>query len=166
MFNKLGMVGKPPYKRVQIPTKNSLAWRIENKAYESYAFQTFSLPLFTEIFNTWYYPLNGKNIKRVPFNIEELMTDVVLAYWIAGDGHLHKQSKALYLYTNSYKKEEVELLIEVLKIKFDITSTLARQNATTRSHEHIIRVPKREVYKVVYLVKDIIPKDFLYKIDI
>lgn len=64
ILNIQGVVGKTPYKRIQKPSRNSLTWREENKSYESFAFQTFTLPIFTEIFHNWYYPVNGKNKKK------------------------------------------------------------------------------------------------------
>jgi len=162
LFNELGIVGKIPFKRVQTPTRSSLAWKEDNKTYESYSFQTFTLPLFNEIFETWYIPVNGKNIKIIPINIRELLTDVAFTYWIAGDGSYDIKHKTIMLYTNSFTKEEVLLLIDTLKINFDIESSLRiiKRNII----EHMIYIPKKEVTKVIYLTQHLMPKEFLYKL--
>ena len=41
---------------------------------------------FTEIYPTWYTKINNKNILILPPNIEDLLTDVAIAYWIMADG--------------------------------------------------------------------------------
>lgn len=66
-----------------------------------------------------FYP-NGKKI--VPINIDKLLTPIGLAYWSMDDGC--KLGKGFKISTNSYTKEEVELLVKVLKNKFDLNSTI------------------------------------------
>ncbi len=87
----------------------------KQKTYESIKFQTFSLPCFN-IFREVYYNSNG--IKIIPNNIENLLTARGLAHWIMDDGY--NSLNGLYLCTESFSKLENELLIEVLKNKFNL----------------------------------------------
>ena len=94
-----------------------------NKNYSSLTLRTRSLPLFTEYYKLFY--LNG--VKVIPNNIGDLLTPLGLAHWIMQDGSYHKVSKGVVLCTDSFKKEEIELLISVLplgsyKILFNLRS--------------------------------------------
>jgi hypothetical protein len=65
------------------------------KSYTSWRFATFALPYFSDLQSQWYHKVNKKNIKRIPDNIEELLTPVALAYWNAGDGHYCKTRRTV-----------------------------------------------------------------------
>lgn len=67
-----------------------------------------ALPCFN-IFRESFYP-NGKKI--VPTNIDELLTDIGLAYWIMDDGS--KQRKGLSLWVCAFSKEDIQRLIDIL----------------------------------------------------
>ena len=83
-----------------------------NKNYSSLTLRTKSLSLFTEYYNLFYF--NG--VKVIPTNIGDLLTHLGLAPLrrIMQDGSYHKVSKGVVLCTDSFKKEEVELLLSVL----------------------------------------------------
>ena len=82
-----------------------------NKNYSSLTLRTKSLSLFTEYYNLFYF--NG--VKVIPTNIGDLLTHLGLAPLrrIMQDGSYHKVSKGVVLCTDSFKKEEVELLLSV-----------------------------------------------------
>ena len=84
------------------------------KVYSSIVFTTYTLPCFTELYNSFY--VDGKKV--IPLNIEELLTPLGLAYWIADDGSWNKVSKYLTFCTDSYSLAEVENLIKVRNTKF------------------------------------------------
>jgi hypothetical protein len=59
--------------------------------------------------------------KRVPKGIGKLLTPKGLAYWYMDDGSMKsKVHKAVYLNTQGFFKEDVDLLCEVLRKKFDL----------------------------------------------
>jgi len=89
-----------------------------NTVYYNIAFNTRSLPCLN-YYRDLFYP-NG--VKVVPANIGLLLTDRALAYWSMDDGY--KDGNAFRLATESFTKEEVELLIKVLKDNFDLDCTL------------------------------------------
>lgn len=82
------------------------------KEYINYRFKTKSLPLFNAYYDMFYKLDIEKNkyVKIVPTNIKDYMNPEVLAYLIQGDGNYDKNRKRVRIYTNSYKKSEVENL--------------------------------------------------------
>jgi hypothetical protein len=65
-------------------------------------------------------PDKNKYIKIVPINIIDLMNPIVLAHMIQGDGNFDKGRNRVRIYTNSYKKEEVENLALAINSKLNI----------------------------------------------
>jgi hypothetical protein len=63
---------------------------------------------------------NKENVKILPENIDSLMTPVVLAHLIMGDGNLKKGEGIIRIYTNSLTKLEVEKLAITITSKLDI----------------------------------------------
>jgi LAGLIDADG DNA endonuclease family len=51
-----------------------------------YAFQTLTLPFFTELFNVWYINVKGRNVKILSENIYDLFYPIYFAFFIMGDG--------------------------------------------------------------------------------
>jgi hypothetical protein len=68
----------------------------------------------------WYKEINGKFIKILPYNIENLLTPMGLAHWIMGDGYYSEGT--LIICTDNFTLEEVLKLIEILNNKFKIKS--------------------------------------------
>jgi len=61
-----------------------------------------------------------KNIKIIPENILEFLDPIVLSYLIMTDGNFDKSRNRVRFYTNSYKKEEVQILANAINTKFGI----------------------------------------------
>jgi LAGLIDADG DNA endonuclease family len=114
-------------------------------------FSTFALPCFNEFYDLFY--LNGK--KMIPLNIEELLTPRSLAYWAMDDGS--KIIYGFYLHTPSYSIEEIEILINALYNKFDITSSLQKS-------ENIIYIKAKSMGRFKELVTPHFHKSMLYKL--
>lgn len=73
-----------------------------------------AFPCFNE-FVDLFYPYG---VKIVPANIGALLTPVGLAFWICDDGGFSHGD--LFLHTDSYTLEEVQLLVNVLQTKFNL----------------------------------------------
>lgn len=103
-----------PVKTIEIKGKN--------KVYKNYRLKTISLPLFNQYHDMFYkYDLNlHKYVKIVPENILEFLDPIVLAYLIMTDGNFNKSRNRVRIYTNSYKKEEVQILADAINKKFGI----------------------------------------------
>lgn len=104
--------------------------------------------------------IQNKYIKIIPSNIEELLTPVVLAFFICGDGNYHKTKQIIRLCTNSYSKKEVELLAKALYNKFNLESRLEH----VRNNQFILIIRKNQVPIIQNLVKDHIHPSMLYRI--
>jgi len=90
-------------------------------------FNTNTLPIFNEFYELFY--LEGKKV--VPKNIGDLLTPIGLAYWAMDDGT--KTGSGFRLNTQSFTLEENQLLIQVLKKKFDLNCTIhyhSKKNST------------------------------------
>lgn len=161
ILNKNKIVGAQPFERVRIKKVDGI-----EKRFTSWAFQTYTLPYFDNLHKQWYKYSNENNkyVKVLPAKFKEVLTETTLAYWIAGDGYFDKKKGVLYLYTNCFTKEEVNILCENIADKLEIEATIVRVNATSRSNEWTIRIARKNFKKVVDLVQTKIPKDFLYKL--
>jgi len=84
-----------------------------NKTYSSVQFATLTLSCFT-YYRELFYNSNYK--KKVPLNINQLLTPIGLAYWIMDDGSL--QNKGLHLSVYAFSYDEVILLKSTLENLF------------------------------------------------
>lgn len=92
--------------------------KLGNNTYGVLSFSTRSLPCFTELHILFY--LNG--IKVIPSNIADLLTPVGLAFWSMDDGS--KCSHGFHLNTNAFSLDDLNLLLDVLRVKFNLTCSL------------------------------------------
>ena len=123
--------------------------------------KTKSLPLFTEFHNLFY--LNG--VKLIPKNIGDLLTPLGLAHWICQDGSYHKVSKGVVLCTDSFTKEDVQLLISVLQNKFNLICTI--QKAPGKNiHRFRIYISAKSLPVLRSLVQSYFDPSMLYKLGI
>jgi len=95
---------------------------VKNKIYINYRLKTSTLPIFNQ-YHEMFYTLNpekGKYVKKVPANILESMDPIVLAYLIMSDGNLDKNRNRVRIYSNSFIKEDVQILAEAINTKLGI----------------------------------------------
>lgn len=122
------------------------------------SFGTRTLPCFNEIYKLFY----KNRVKVIPNNIEELITDISLAYWIMGDGSW--KGYGLRLHTNNFTKSEVELLIKAINNKFGFNSSI---NIANKSKEqYTIYIPSKDIANLKSLVIPYILPSFLRKLGI
>jgi hypothetical protein len=115
---------------------------------------TRNLPCITSIYNIFY--ING--IKIIPLDIYHYFNAVVFAYWIMGDGSLHKEG-GLILCTDSFTIEEIILLINVLIIKYNLICSIHNYGGKKRIYISVKSMPI-----VRSLVSPYIVPSMLYKI--
>ena len=112
-----------------------------------------------------YHDLFYKNKKKIiPSNIQDLLTPRGLAHLIMGDGFFSKG--IIMLCTESFTKEEQELLIEVLSSKFGIKATLNKRISATGTESYRIRISKKSMDKLITLVRPYFVPEMLYKLGI
>lgn len=130
------------------------------KVYKSMYFRTLSFTCLN-IFHDFFY----KNKKKVvPWNIGELLTPRGIAHLIMGDGLFLSDRAVLVLCTESFTKEELEVLVSVLDSKFGIKSTLNKRVSSTGTVGWRIRISKKSLDKLITLVSPFFIPELLYKL--
>ena len=135
--------------------QNSLADIRTGKVYSAIYFLTYSLSCLNDIFKLFY--VNKKKV--IPANIGQLLTPLSLCYWIADDGCWNKTNKYVVLCTDSFTKEEVNLLINVLNDKFNLKCYIYKQGGGFR-----IVIPSYSVPVLQSLLSPIMPSMMKHKI--
>lgn len=128
----------------------------------AYYFSTITL--FSELHLHWYKQVHGKNIKIIPSNISDLLTPIAISYWIAGDESYHKRDGVVHIATHGFEKVEVQLLMEILLVKYNLSSTINIGRNSKGVEQYFIRIPNREVNKLQNLIKEQIPPMMSYRI--
>lgn len=75
-----------------------------------------------------------KRIKIIPKNIFDLLTPIGLAFWLMDDGN-----KGIHLNSNAFSDQDLNLIIEVLRVKFGLKCSLHSRN---RIYIWAISIPK------------------------
>ena len=136
--------------------------KMEGKEPTQYWFSTKRLPAITNLYQLWYKRIDGKFIKVLPFNIEELLTPIALAHWIMGDGYFTDGS--LKICTDNFTREEVLRLIQVLQAKYGIKATINQRTNPDGAIKWRIRISKLSMDKLISIVRPHIIPEMLYKL--
>jgi hypothetical protein len=78
----------------------------KDKSYTSLRLKMLSLPIFNELHSIFYeyHKYTEKYVKIVPKNIEDLMSPIVLAHLIMGDGGYDSSRNRVRIFTYSFSK--------------------------------------------------------------
>ena len=157
--------------------------KFKSKYFYSLAFRTRQLSCLNEMYDL-FYDTNKKEkvsgayaIKLIKYEIFYYINYISLAFWIMGDGS--KRGRGLVLCTDSFSLKDIILLMNILKIKFDIDSTieflayapysisLEDRKTILNNKKKIARIiiNKKNLDKVREKIKPFFTKDFLYKIN-
>ena len=102
-----------------------------------------------------FYP---HGVKIVPYNIYELLTPVVLAHMIIGDGSV--QQHGLIICTDSYTVQDVVRLINVLMIKYRLDCWLRNHTPT----QPRIYISQSSMPSLLNIVSPFMHSSMLYKL--
>lgn len=94
-----------------------------DKIYQAYRFGTLGFSSWMWLYKLFY---TNNKVKVIPKNIYEFLTPLALAVWIMEDG---TWKPGVRIATNCFTKEEVELLSLVLDSKFNLKSSLHKNNS-------------------------------------
>lgn len=136
----------------------------QTKSYNKvWRFKTVSLPQLI-YYHELFYKLNaeGKLIKTIPLNIEECMSPVLLAHLIMGDGNLKQPDKIIRIYTNSFSKDEVNLLALAIFRKLNIITKVVHD----RNNQYIITISRNQLSLTQELLKPHMHPSMYYKLDL
>lgn len=140
------------------PSKNvgiSETW-MRGKLFYAGTISTRALSSLNEIVMLLYKDINGKLIRRIQEDLVNYMDEIVLAHWIMGDGS--KRNKGIILCTDGFTMKEIVMLMNMLKIKLDINTTIHKEKGRFR-----IYINGKELNKV-NINKEIIDH-FKYKLN-
>lgn len=107
------------------------------------------------------FMLNG--VKIIPLNIVYLLTPISLAHWICGDGQQVK-NRGITLCTDNYTLDEVNILIDALKIKFNAGCTIHNKKAKSGNMYYSIYIKKKFLCNKPLISKHV-HKSFQYKLN-
>jgi len=125
-----------------------------NINYSSISLTTMQLPCFVSLRTLWY--ING--IKKVPLNIQELLTPIALAHWIMGDGS--RQNNGLHLSVYAFSIDNVNILIKALTEKYNVKCTIHQTKNGPR-----IYIDKTSMNLLRPIISPYIVASLKYKID-
>lgn len=126
--------------------------------YPMYSFATSSIPQFHYYHSLFY----GNGRKEINWHILQQLESLGLAVWYLDDGHLYKRngrSNEICISTYSFQKEQLELVKEWFKFRWDV-------NITVTHSDNIIYIKADSVSKFIDLIKFYVPKCMNYKINI
>ena len=137
---------------------------LTGKKVTQYSFSSKQLPMFTELHKIWYKIFDGKFVKVLPSNIEELLKPIGLAHWIMGDGYWDNVS--LKLCTDNFTKEEVLILVNILNKKFDLKASINKRTSDNGNVCWRIRISNSSINNLRSLVSPFFIPEMLYKLGI
>jgi len=150
------------FKELMSNPVKSLEIKGKSKTYTNYRLKTKSLPLFVPYFSM-FYDFNedlSKYVKIIPKNIFEYMNPIVLAYLIMTDGNFDKGRNRVRIYTNSYKKEEVQRLALAINDKFNIYTGVLHD----RNNQWILTIGAKNLTLLRDTVSDYFHHSMKYRI--
>jgi len=138
------------------PMKVKAFHKKQQKTYISWRAYTKTSPVFDEIRQLFYS--SGKKI--VPKNIKQLLTSPLsLAVWHMDDGYKRNDCNAFRINTDSFSREEHELLRETLRANFGIQSSIHRKGKYLNLY-----IPQKYAQHFVGLIQSHIVPSLSYKI--
>lgn len=137
-----------------------------------YWFSSKSMSILKEIHSKWYKWDKNQNkyIKIIPKDIANLITPISIAHWTMGDGYYDTWPKTIIYCTDSFSKNDILLLINILNDKFNIKSDLKIRNYYNKNNQKIthyrLKVNKSDINKLINLIKPFMIPEMFYKLGI
>lgn len=142
-----------------LPTEYKRFDKRYNKENISIYFRTINSPIFNE-FTQIFLDLNGNKI--IPYTLYDYLTPKGLAFWLMDDGQYVKRG-GITLCTDSFTKEEVFFLKEILEKKFNLKCSIHNKNPKLGYYR--IYISKTSLVLLRSLVKEYFHSSMLYKLD-
>ncbi len=137
-----------------IPQLKTVRDNRTKKIYSAISFTTMQLPCFNEFKDKFYL----SNVKKVPYDIYELLTLRGLAFWIMDDGSRH--GDGLHISVYAFSNEDVDRLMFTLQDKFNLRCSIHYN----RDNKPRIYIFKESMDKLKPLISPYFIKEMLYKL--
>ena len=130
--------------------------------WKGYSFYTKYLEIWKRLENQWYVPIEHKWFKRkkvVPKHIR--LTPLVLCVWHMDDGYCNPQDANIELNTQGFTHEDVEFLIERLKLDLGIQSKIKKDRGKNK-----IFIGRKYYFDFINMIRPHVEWNcFQYKLD-
>ena len=131
---------------------------------KSYWFKTFSHKSFAVICDLFYDTSNGviKKTIKAPEGGGTILTHlnvVGLAYWVIGDGSLHREGRVLTLHTQGFSHDENKMISEELNLKFGFKSKVVKHK-----NKFVVQFTTSDANKLHDLIKPHLIPTMQYKL--
>lgn len=130
------------------------------KVYKSVYVRTLRFSCLNKYHDLFY----KDRIKVVPLNIKDLLTPIGLAHLLMGDGYLH--NGVTLICSENFTKEQQELLLAALDLKFGIKATLNKRVSSSASESFRIRISKKSMNRLISIVRPYFIPEMLYKLGV
>lgn len=113
-------------------------------------------------FSKFFYLRFGGKYKKVMPNkktLSKYLTPIALAYWFMDNGFLKSNCLSYYLCTDCFELQDLKVLREVFKEKYDIDISFHKQRLSYR-----VYIPKRESKKFYNLIEKFVYISMRYKL--
>ena len=127
---------------------------------KSYWFKTFSHKSFSVIWDLFYNTSNGVTKKTINSGtILNHLNEVGLAYWVMGDGSLHREGRVLTLHTQGFSHDENKIMSEELNLKFGFKSKVVKHK-----NKFVVQFTTSDANKLHDLIKPYLIPTMQYKL--
>jgi predicted transcriptional regulator len=141
---------------------------LKKDEYQYYQFSTHAHPIITKLAKKWYKTENGVWVKNDLGRIikiisnDIILTPLSLCVWLMDDGFCYPKDANAILCTHGFTFEEVDFLVDRLKVDLDIKST---RRTEWRGYP-IIYIGRKSYFDMIEMVRPHVDWDcFNYKID-
>ena len=121
-----------------------------------FEFSTRTHPVFNYYRNLFY----GSGEKKVTKYILNELTPRGLAVWVCDDGSYCVSGKYLIMCTNSFSKEEHDLMQKYFKESWGLNVSIGFRD----NKYYYLRFLKEDTRKLIKIIRPYLPKSMLYKI--
>lgn len=128
--------------------------------------KTVSLGLFNDLYDMFYVlnPITGKYIKVVPVMINEVMSPVVLAHLIMGDGNYLAWEGTVRIYTNGFTYEDCVRLAAAIT-NMGIATTVRKDRIGSKGEQqYILAINRPQLDNLRVMVTPHMHKSMLYRV--
>lgn len=135
-------------------------------ASSNYRLKTVALSLFNSLHDMFYVQdaVTGKYNKVVPVMINDLMTPIVLAHLIMGDGNFHGPRKTVRIYTNAFTYDDCVRLAAAITNMGIVTSVHKDRIGANGEQQYLLAIGNPELNKLRTIVAPYMHKSMLYRL--